>query len=107
MSFKELAEVTGEEVREVCFNPPAGSWKFYAVLVGAWYKREYGAYAGEQNVRTFLETVGMSQLAAHEDYADEMSGSINEFFADACPEELTDDEQFNLWFYLLEFSVLK
>ena len=32
MSFEELAKVTGEEIREVCFNPPKGSWKFLSTF---------------------------------------------------------------------------
>ena len=28
MTFEELQELTGELLREVCFRPPAGSWKF-------------------------------------------------------------------------------
>ena len=27
LTFEEIAKVTGEPLREVCFNPPKGSWK--------------------------------------------------------------------------------
>ena len=27
LAFEEIAKVTGEPLREVCFNPPKGSWK--------------------------------------------------------------------------------
>jgi hypothetical protein len=32
MSFEELAKFTGEEIREVCFNPPKGSWMFLSAF---------------------------------------------------------------------------